>query len=82
MQKELQMIKTLNQDFENRKVLIKKGLAARQSIEIYQARTVGPFDKKVRERSLEKGDLVLIVQRPMILSHKSKGKFESKWEGP
>ena len=30
----------------------------------------------------KKGDLVLAVRRPMILTHKSKGKFEPNWEGP
>lgn len=59
--------------------LNEKGLAARQSIEIYQARMAGSFDKKVRERAFKKGDLVLTVRRPMILNHKSKGKFEPKW---
>ena len=38
--------------------------------------------KKVRERTFKKGDLVLVVRRSMILTHKSKGKFEPKWEGP
>ena len=39
------------------------------------------FDK-VRQRAYKKGDLVLTVKRPMLVAHKSKGKFESKWEGP
>ena len=62
--------------------LDERKLAARQSIKIYQARMAGSFDKKVQERILKKGDLVLVVRRPMILTHKSKGKFEPKWEGP
>ena len=30
----------------------------------------------------KKGDLALAVKRPMVFAHKSKGKFEPKWEGP
>ena len=62
--------------------LDEKRLVARQSIEIYQARMVGSFNKKVRERAFKKGDLVLAVRRLIILTHKSKGKFEPKGEGP
>lgn len=35
-----------------------------------------------RHRAFKKGDLVFTVRRPMILTHKSEGKFEPKWEGP
>ena len=42
----------------------------------------GSFDKKVRQRAHKKGDLVLTVKRPMVFAHKSKCKFEPKWEGP
>ena len=38
--------------------------------------------KKVQERALKKGDLVHAVRRSMILTQKSKGTFEPKWEGP
>ena len=60
---------------------VQKRLLGRRTIEIYQARMADSSDTKVRERALKKGDLVLIVRRPMILTHKSKGKFEPKWEG-
>ena len=60
----------------------KRWLEAGQSIELYQARIAGSFDKKVRQRAFKKGDLVLAVKRPMVFAHKSKGKFEPKWEGP
>ena len=42
----------------------------------------GSFDKKVRQRTHKKGDLVLAVKRPMVFAHKSKSKFKPKWEGP
>ena len=32
--------------------------------------------------TFKKGDLVLAVKRPMQITHKSKGKFQPKWEGP
>ena len=47
--------------------LNEKRLVTRQSIEIYQAKIVGSFDKKVREKASKKGDLVLAVRRHMIL---------------
>ncbi|XXG88172.1 hypothetical protein AAC387_Pa12g0416 [Persea americana] len=57
-------------------------LEALQSVELYQARMARSFDKRVRQRAHKKGDLVLAVKRPMVFAHKSKGKFEPKWEGP
>src|SRR3954469_25746806 len=40
------------------------------------------YNRKVRDRTFEKGDLVLAVRRPMVMTHKTKGKFQAKWEGP
>lgn len=60
--------------------LDEKLLAASQSIKLYQAWMVGAFDKKVWQWSFKKGDLFLEVRWPMILTHKSKGKFEPKWK--
>jgi len=59
-----------------------KRLEAQQQIELYQARITRAFKKKVKERTFKKGDLVLVVRRPMIMRHKTKGKFQPKWEGP
>ena len=59
-----------------------KRLQAQQQIELYQARISKAFNKKVRERIFKQGDLVLTVRRPMIMTHKTKGKFNPKWEGP
>jgi len=33
-------------------------------------------------RTFKKGDLVLAVRRPMVMTHKTKEKFQPKWEGP
>ncbi|MFG1569940.1 hypothetical protein ACDT16_13725, partial [Staphylococcus aureus] len=39
-------------------------------------------NKKVKVRTFQVGDLVLTVRRPMVMTHKTTGKFEAKWEGP
>jgi hypothetical protein len=62
--------------------LDEKRLQAQQHIEMYQARMAKAFNKKVKERVFQVGDLVLAVRRPMIMTHKTKGKFNPKWEGP
>ena len=59
-----------------------KRLEAQQHIEFYQARMAKSFDKKVKRRAFKEGELVLSVRRPMILTSKKKGKFQSKWEEP
>ena len=59
-----------------------KRLQAPQQIELYQARITRAFNKKVKVRTFRKGDLVLAVRRPMVMTHKTKGKFQPKWEGP
>ncbi|KAJ8621804.1 hypothetical protein MRB53_030333 [Persea americana] len=72
-------VKLRLQELDN---LDERRLEALQSVELYQARMAGSFDKKVRQRAHKKGDLVLAVKRPMVFAHKSKGKFEPKSEGP
>ena len=59
-----------------------KRLQAQQQIELYQARISRAFNKKVKVRTFKKGDLVLAVRRPMVMTHKTKEKFQPKWEGP
>jgi len=59
-----------------------KRLQAQQQIELYQARITRAFNKKVKVRTFKKGDPVLAVRRPMVMTHKKKGKFQPKWEGP
>ena len=43
--------------------LDEKRLQAQQRIELYQARISKAFNKKVKERIIQKGDLVLAVRR-------------------
>ena len=64
------------------KAVDKKRLQAQQHIELYQARISKAFNKKVKQRVFQKGNLVLAVRRPMIMTHKTEGKFQPKWEGP
>jgi len=52
-----------------------KRLQAPHQVELYQARITRAFKKKVKERTFKKGDLVLTVRRPMVMTHKTKGKF-------
>ncbi|XP_074301231.1 uncharacterized protein LOC141632596 [Silene latifolia] len=62
--------------------LDEKRLEAQQKLQCYQARLSRAFNKKVRPRSFQVGDLVLVVRRLIITSHKPVGKFISKWDGP
>ena len=64
------------------KALDERRLQAQQKLECYQARLSRAFNKKVRPRSFQVRDQVLAVRRPTIISHKSRRKFTSKWDGP
>ncbi|KAM0988761.1 hypothetical protein ACFX2A_012885 [Malus domestica] len=57
-------------------------LEAQQHLEYYQAQLSKAFNKKVRPRPFQTGDLVLSLRRPIIITHKTKSKFTSKWDGP
>ncbi|KAK3000881.1 hypothetical protein RJ639_022427 [Escallonia herrerae] len=59
-----------------------KRLEAQQHLECYQARLSRAFNKRVRPRSFTVGDLVLAVQRPIIITHRTGKKFTPKWDGP
>jgi len=59
-----------------------KCLHAQQQIELYQAQIIRAFNKKVKKGTFKKGDIVLVVRRPMVITHKTKEKFQPKWEGP
>jgi hypothetical protein len=57
-------------------------LQAVQNLELYRQNMVRAYDKLVKQRVFWKGELVLVLWRPIIVTHKTKGKFEPKWEGP
>ena len=62
--------------------LDEKRLEAQQRLECYQARLSRAFNKKVRSRSFQIGDLVLAIRRPIIISRHMGNKFLSNWDGP
>ncbi|MGV8000520.1 hypothetical protein PJP08_29385, partial [Mycobacterium kansasii] len=33
-------------------------------------------------RSFKKGDLVIMLKRPIMVTRRTRGKFEPKWDGP
>jgi len=75
-------------EYENHKLrldeleaLNEQRLQAHQKLECYQACLSQAFNKKVR-CSFQVGDQVLVVRRPIIVSHKNRSKFTSKWDGP
>jgi hypothetical protein len=43
---------------------------------------VRAYDKLVKQRVFQKGELVLVLRCPIVITHKTRGKFEPKWEGP
>ena len=40
------------------------------------------YVKLAKPRGFQKGELVLVLRRPIVVTHKTKGTFEPKWEGP
>lgn len=62
--------------------LDEKRLEAQQKLEAYQARASNAFNKKVKIGSFKKGDSVLTIKRPIVISRLSRGNFDQKWEGP
>ncbi|XP_055961466.1 uncharacterized protein LOC130015405 [Mercurialis annua] len=66
---------------EELEALDEKRLEAQQRLECYQARMSKAFNKKVRPRSFQLGDLVLAIRRPKIISRRMGNKFLSNWDG-
>ena len=67
---------------EELEALDQKRLKAQQRVECYQAHVSRAFNKKVRPRLFQAGDLVLAIRRPIITTHRTGNKFLSKWDGP
>jgi len=55
-----------------------KCLQAQQQIELYQALIFEAFNKKVKEQTFKKDDIVLVVRKSMVMTHKTKEKFQPK----
>ena len=62
--------------------LDEKILEAQQHLECYQEQLSRAFNKRVRPRSFQVRDLVVVMRRPINISHKTRNKFTSKWDGP
>ena len=58
--------------------LDEKRLEAQQRLECYQARLSSAFNKRVKPRSFQVGDLVFAIRRPIITTHHTGNKFTSK----
>jgi hypothetical protein len=54
----------------------------RENLELYRQNMVRAYDKLVKRRVFRKGELVLVLRHPIVFTHKTRGKFEPKWEGP
>ena len=67
---------------EELEALDERRLEAQQRLECYQARLSQAFNKRVRPQSFQVRDLVVAMQRPINISHKTGNKFTSKWDGP
>ena len=67
---------------EELEALDEKRLEGQQHLECYQARLTKAFNKKVKPRSFQVGDLVLAVRRPINMKNRMGNKFLSKWDGP
>ncbi|MCR2847796.1 reverse transcriptase-like protein [Weizmannia coagulans] len=61
-------------------LLDERRLRAADHVQAYQRRMARAFHKRVRPRSLQKGDLVLRVLRGLITD--PRGKFRPNWSGP
>jgi len=68
--------------FQELEALDDKCLQAQQQIELYHTQIFKAFNKKVKEQIFKKDNLVLAIRRFMVMTHKIKGKFQPKWEGP
>ena len=67
--------------FQELDALEEGGLHALQNLDLYR-NMVRAYDKLVKQHVFLNGELVLVLKRPIVMTHKTKGKFEPKWKGP
>ncbi|XP_060182048.1 uncharacterized protein LOC132611671 [Lycium barbarum] len=74
----------LERQIPSLRLAIQEGLTEEENARLRLAELEALDEKRleVRLRSFQVGDQVLAVKRPIIVSHKSGGKFTSKWDGP
>lgn len=63
---------------QEQEALDDKRLQALKKFEPNQARNYWAFSKKVMVQTFNKGDLVLVIWRPMLVTNKTTGMFEPK----
>ncbi|KAI3456919.1 hypothetical protein Pfo_013582 [Paulownia fortunei] len=85
----VEAIVSLEQQIPSLRIAVQEGLTEEENarlrleeLECYQDRLSKAFNKKVRSRSFQVGNLVLAVRRPIISTHRTGNKFTSKWDGP
>jgi hypothetical protein len=82
IQDELTKDEQVHLRFQELDALEEERLYALQNLELYRQNMVRAYDRLVKHRVFRKGELVLVLRRPIVVTHKTKGKFEPKWEGP
>jgi hypothetical protein len=82
IQDELTKDEQVHLRFQELDALEEERLYALQNLELYRQNMVRAYDKLVKHSVFRKGELVLVLRRPIVVTHKTKGKFEPKWEGP
>jgi len=55
--------------------LDERQLMTQQKLEIYQAQMAGGFNKRVKFRSFDVGDLVLTITMPIVINRKTQEKI-------
>jgi hypothetical protein len=64
--------------FQELNALEEGHLQAVQNLELYHQNMVRAYDKLVKQWVFQKGELVLILRCPIVITHKTRGKFEPK----
>jgi hypothetical protein len=82
IQDELTKDKQVQLGFQELDVLEEDRLNVVQNLELYRRNMVRAYHKLVKQRVFRKGKLVMVLRRPIVVTHKTKGKFEPKCEGP
>jgi len=61
--------------FQELDSLEEERLHAVQDLELYRQNMARAYDKLVKQRAFRRGELVLVLRRPIVVTHKTKGKF-------
>ncbi|PIN16517.1 hypothetical protein CDL12_10835 [Handroanthus impetiginosus] len=81
----VEVVVHLEQQILSLKIAIQEGLTEEENARLHLEELEAldekrAFNKKVRSRSFQVGDLVLVVRRPIIITHQTRNKFTSKWD--